>query len=617
MCGVVGWVDFSRKHAGPPWPEVTLMTATLVPRGPDAVGMWCRAHVALGHRRLAVVDVEASAQPMTVAVEGGEVALTYSGEVYNYRALREELTVLGHRFTTRGDTEVVLRAYLEWGERLVDRLVGMYAFAIWDGRVERLLLVRDRLGIKPLYYHCLDGGLLFASETKALLAHPQVQAVVDADGLRELLTFSRTPGHAVYQGIEELRPGALLWVDRSGLRERTYWSLPAYEHADDASATTATVRRLLAQAVGEQLDADVPLGTLLSGGLDSSAVTALATRQQPPGDAGLFSFATGYQEQDAFRPTATRHSADAPYAGLVSAHLGTRHHEILHPPAMLADPHLRERLVHAQDLPRGMGDIDGGLLLLLQWLRPQATVVLTGEGADELFGGYRWFHQPAIADTPTFPWAAGNRGRWAHTAPLYTPDVRRLLQGDAYLADSHATACAEVHRPGGGPGTCTDAERAEHRMRTVTYLHLTRFLPMMLERKDRISMAVGVEARVPLCDHRLVEYVYNVPWRMKATAGRDKVLLRDAVTDLLPAAVVQRAKSHFPSTQSAAYTTALQAQARTLLADPDHEVFTLFDHAAVGRVAAARPGPHPHTALERFLDTATWLTTVQPLIKTA
>ncbi|MFD7169956.1 asparagine synthase (glutamine-hydrolyzing) [Streptomyces violascens] len=614
VCGVAGWADFSRTHAGRSWPEVAAMTATLAPRGPDAEGVWCRDHVALGHRRLAVVDVEASAQPMSVTVAGGEVALTYSGEVYNYRALREELSVLGHRFTTRGDTEVVLRGYLEWGERLVDRLAGMYAFAIWDGRTERLLLVRDRLGIKPLYYHRLGAGLLFASETKALLAHPRVEAVVDTDGLRELLTFSRTPGHAVYQGIEELRPGTMLWMDRSGLSERTYWRLPVYEHTDDASATTATVRALLAQAVGEQLDADVPLAMLLSGGLDSSAVTALAARRQAPGDARLLSFTTDCQEQDTFRPTATRHSTDAPYARLVADHLGTRHHEILHPPALLADPHLRKQLVHAQDLPRGMGDIDGGLLLLLQQLRPQATVVLTGEGADELFGGYHWFHQPELIDAPTFPWAAGNRGRWAHTAPLYTPEVRHLLQGDVYLADSHSAACAEVPRPGSGQGgTHTDTE---HRMRTVTYLHLTRFLPMMLERKDRISMAVGVEARVPLCDHRLVEYVYNAPWHMKATAGRDKVLLRDAITDLLPTAVVQRAKSHFPSTQSTAYTTALQAQARTLLADPNHEVFTLFDHAAVGRVAAAPPGPHPHTALQRFLDTATWLTTVQPLIKT-
>lgn len=613
MCGVTGWLDFAREHLRP-WPEVRAMTTTLAPRGPDADGEWCRTHVAFGHRRLSVIDVEASTQPMTVTVPGGEVALTYSGEVYNYRALCAELTSLGHRFATRGDTEVVLRSYLEWGEGLADRLVGMYAFAVWDGRTEQLLLVRDRLGIKPLYVHRTDDGLLFASETKALLAHPALRPVVDTDGLRELLTFSRTPGHAVYQGIDEVRPGTLLRADRSGVRERTYWRLPVREHTDDAPTTVATVRTLLAQAVGEQLEADVPLAVLLSGGLDSSAVTALAARPRPrsAGAERLLSFATGCQEQEeAFRPSATRPSADAPYARLVADRVGTRHREILHAPEALADPRLRELLVHAQDLPRGMGDIDGSLLLLLRTLRPQATVVLTGEGADELFGGYRWFHQPETAAAHTFPWAAGNRGRWSHTAPLLTSHVRELLDGDTYLADAYAQARAEVPRTS---GSADDA--IEHRMRTLTHVHLTRFLPMMLERKDRISMAVGVEARVPLCDHRLVEYVHNTPWHLKTDADGEKALLRAAVTDLLPASVVRRPKSHFPSTQATAYTTALQTQARTLLCDPGHAVFTLFDHEAVRRAAVLPPGAHPHTALERFLDTGTWLGAVRPLLKT-
>ncbi|HZC26637.1 MAG TPA: asparagine synthetase B, partial [Actinopolymorphaceae bacterium] len=244
MCGITGWVDFERDLRGEH--EITAaMTETMACRGPDAEGMWYDRHVALGHRRLAVIDLEGGRQPMSVSADGRELAvLTYSGETYNFRELREELVGLGHTFRTNSDTEVVLTAYLEWGEEFVDHLRGMYAFAIWDTRTQELLLVRDRMGIKPLYYYPTPHGVLFGSEPKAILANPLAERRLDADGLREMLGFVKTPEQAVFAGMYEVRPGSLVRVRRNGLTRRRYWKLEARDHTDDLDTTIRTVREL-------------------------------------------------------------------------------------------------------------------------------------------------------------------------------------------------------------------------------------------------------------------------------------------------------------------------------------------------------------------------------------
>src|SRR5882757_952251 len=276
MCGITGWVDFERDLTAER-DTLEVMIRTMACRGPDASGLWVAPHAALGHRRLAVIDIAGGRQPMT-ADEGGEAvaALTYSGEAYNYRELRAELAAAGQRFSTESDTEVVLRSYLAWGDAFVERLNGMFAFAIWDTRREELLLVRDRMGVKPLFYAPTPHGVLFGSEPKAILAHPAFEAAVDLDGFRELLALAKTPERSFYSGMAEVRPGQVVTVSRGGLRRRRYWQLEARPHTDDLPTTVATVRELLLDIVDRQLISDVPLCTLLSGGLDSSTVTALA-----------------------------------------------------------------------------------------------------------------------------------------------------------------------------------------------------------------------------------------------------------------------------------------------------------------------------------------------------
>ncbi|MEU8579760.1 asparagine synthase (glutamine-hydrolyzing) [Streptomyces abikoensis] len=613
MCGITGWISYDQDLTTPR-ASATLdaMTRTMACRGPDAGGVWLDTHAALGHRRLAVIDIEGGKQPMLVREGDGRalLALTYSGEVYNYRELRAQLESHGHIFRTSSDTEVVLHAYLEWGEGFTERLNGMYAFALWDPRVEELLLVRDRMGIKPLYYHPTPDGVLFGSEPKAILAHPAVRPVVDADGLAEMLAFTKTPGHAGYHGMYELRPGHTARVRRQGLTVRPYWQLEAREHTDDTDTTVRHVRELLDDIVTRQLIADVPLCTLLSGGLDSSAITALAAKGLAEGGHGpVRSFSvdfTGHTEN--FKADLLRPTPDGPYAHALAEHVRSHHSDIVLDTAALMDRANRDAIVRARDLPTaGFGDGDVSLYLLFKAIREQSTVALSGESADEVFGGYRWFHDPECVQADTFPWlTAGVADTFSGPASggrtaLLDKSLLAKLDLPGHERQRYQEALAEVPRLPGESGL-------ERRMREISYLHLTRFVQLLLDRKDRASMAVGLEVRVPFCDHRLVEYVFNTPWAMKTFDGREKSLLRAATRDLLPDAVADRVKSPYPSTQDPRYADALRTALGGLLADENAPVRPLLDTPAVAEALDERAGESFRTATEVVLNLNTWLT---------
>ncbi|HKT03266.1 MAG TPA: asparagine synthase (glutamine-hydrolyzing) [Rugosimonospora sp.] len=579
MCGIVGWVSYTRdlrEEAA----IIRAMTATMSLRGPDAEGVWLARHAGLGHRRLAVIDLVTGAQPMTVEHDGTTLAaITYSGEVYNFRELREELRGYGHSFRTASDTEVVLRAYLQWGESFAERLNGMYAFGLWDATRETLLLVRDRMGIKPLYYQVVPDGVVFASEPKGILAHPAVPAVVDGDGLRELLALVKTPEHGIYRDVREVRPGQVVRVDAAGVHRRRYWSLAPREHTDDLPTTIRTVRELLDDIVARQLIADVPLCALLSGGLDSSAITALAAAQLREGGAGpVRSFAVDFVGQtENFQPDPMRDTPDAPFVHDVAELVAAEHADIVLHTAELMDPLHRAGVLGALDLPPSLGDMYTSLYLLFRAVRQRSTVALSGESADEVFGGYRWFHDPDTVHADTFPWMAALRAMAPEHdeagAALFDPSFARKLDLPGYRDAAYRQALSEVE---GLPGE----EPLERRMREVFYLHLTRFVQVLLDRKDRMSMAHGLEVRVPFCDHRLVEYVYNTPWSMKTFDGHEKSLLRAATADVLPASVVARRKVPYPSTQDPAYEQALRHRMRDLLDDPDAPLLPMLDTSA-------------------------------------
>jgi asparagine synthase (glutamine-hydrolysing) len=602
MCGITGWVDFEQDLRSQR-PVLEAMTATMVCRGPDAGGVWCSSRAAIGHRRLSVIDIEGGAQPMRAPGEA-DVVLTFSGEIYNFSELRYELQAHGHVFRTRSDTEVLLRSYLQWGADCLPRLNGMFAFAIWDGRSQELLLARDRLGVKPLYYAPLAGGVAFGSEPKAILAHPGFRAEIDSEGIAELFSQlgTATPGHGLYRGLAQVRPGHSVRVTRDGMRQAAYWQLESHEHTDDLATTVATVRDLLTDIVTRQTVADVPLCSLLSGGLDSSIVAALAQRaSMRDGRGKLTTFSVDFAGSQAdFRPDQLRPSHDEPFARAAADHIGSRHETVLLDADDLVEAQWSPLAAH--DMPT-MGDMSTSMYLLSREVRRQAAVALSGESADEVFGGYPWYHVPALLAADTFPWAAA--GSWA---ALLHPDVAARVRLEEYAADRYAQARAEVPRlPGEEPH--------DRRIREVLYLGLTRWLPFLLDRKDRLSMAVGLEVRVPFCDHRLVDYVWNVPWAMKETGGVEKGLLRAAGAGLLPGALLNRRKSIYPGAANSAYQKAIDAQLRDLLAQPGAPLFSLVSRDKLAAAYAADPTlagrmgvqPSSTTPAALLLDINEWL----------
>ncbi|UNZ20745.1 asparagine synthase (glutamine-hydrolyzing) [Streptomyces sp. 891-h] len=610
MCGITGWVSYDRNLTAER-ATVDAMTETMACRGPDDTGTWIAGPAALGHRRLAIIDLPGGRQPMTVETPEGTVALVYSGETYNYTELRRELAGRGHRFSTDSDTEVVLHAYLEWGPALAERLNGMYAFAIWDSRSKQLVMVRDRMGIKPFYYAETADGVLFGSEPKAILANPLARREVSLDGLRELFAFVKTPGHAVWEGMREVEPGTVVTVGENGVRTHVYWQLETRPHTDGKDATLAHVRELMDDIVRRQLVSDVPRCTLLSGGLDSSAMTALAARQLKERGETVRSFAVDFVGQaENFVADELRATPDTPFVHDVARESATEHQDIVLSSDDLADPEVRSRVIRARDIPMGLGDMDASLYLLFKAIRQHSTVALSGESADEVFGGYKQFFDEAARNAETFPWLVQFAQNMGEDSNVLNDSVTRALDLPGYVRDSYSSAVSSVQRLEG-------ESDFEYRMRVICHLHLTRFVRVLLDRKDRASMAVGLEVRVPFCDHRLVEYVYNTPWALKSFDGREKSLLREATADLLPRSVYERVKSPYPSTQDPKYHTALQENVKDLLAEPSHQVFDLVSREWLERAVKVETPQITQTGrrgLERVLDLALWMDMYHPTL---
>ncbi|BBH19177.1 asparagine synthetase B [Paenibacillus baekrokdamisoli] len=574
MCGFTGWIDWTddlTKQSA----TLEKMTGTLANRGPDASGTWISPHCALGHRRLSVIDPVNGAQPMVRNSEDDTYVLVYNGELYNAPELKRELEGRGRRFITTCDTEVLLVAYMEWGPACVEKFNGIFAFALWDSKEQQLFLARDRLGVKPLFYAKQLGRFIFGSEPKALLAHPAVKPEVGPEGLAEIFIVgpARTPGHGVYRDLSELLPGHCAIVNRSGVSITTYWRLESKPHTEDVDATARTVGELLSDTVERQLVSDVPLCTLLSGGLDSSALTALAVRYyMESGQGNVHTFSVDYVDNDKhFKAHAFQPNADAPWIKRMTEHLQTEHHPIAFDTPELVEA-LRDAMI-ARDLP-GMADVDASLLLFCKEIKKEATVAISGEAADEIFGGYPWFHREDALNAGTFPWslAAGMR------AGLLSEDVAAWIRPLEYLGDRYSDAIAEVPRLKG-------EDAAASRMREMSYLNISRFMPTLLDRKDRMSMAVGLEVRVPYCDHRLVEYVFNIPWQIKMAGDREKGILRQSLEGVLPNDVLYRKKSPYPKTHNPNYLSAVRTRLLDILNEGNSPLLPLINVRKIREIA--------------------------------
>jgi asparagine synthase (glutamine-hydrolysing) len=554
MCGIAGLVNL-KQDISYERDTVVKMCETLKNRGPDSHGDWVSPNALLAHVRLSVVDPAGGSQPMVLEKEGKCFVITYNGELYNTEELRKELYRRGYLFKSHSDTEVLLASYMEWGPECLGYLNGIYAFGIWSEKDRSLFLARDRFGVKPLFYSIAGGSLLFGSEVKALLANPMIKPVIKTGGLSEIFTLcpARTPGHGIYEGIFEIKPAHYALFDENRLSETRYWSLCSKPHADSAAETAEKVSIWVKDAINRQLVSDVPLGTFLSGGLDSSIITAVAANEYKARNMDLDTFSIDYKDNDKFfKSSLFQPDSDAPYAKRMSEAFSTKHHDITFDTPDLVNA-LKDAVL-ARDFP-GMADVDSSLYLFCRKVRKDATVALSGECADEVFGGYPWFHNASFLEARTFPWAISLNKR----LEVLSPELLQIINPYEYVKMRYHEALEQVPRL---PGECP----AETRRREIFYLNITWFMSALLDRKDRMSMANGLEVRVPFCDHNLVQYVWNIPWELKMIEGREKGLLRKAFDGILPYDILWRKKSPYPKTHNPSYTDAVKEWLSGILA---------------------------------------------------
>ncbi|MBX9971925.1 asparagine synthase (glutamine-hydrolyzing) [Cytobacillus firmus] len=573
MCGITGWIDF-QKDLRKETAAIGKMADTLAKRGPDDTNIWTDVHAGFGHKRLIVVDPAGGKQPMTREKYQNRYTICYNGELYNTEDLRKELLIKGYSFDGHSDTEVLLTSYIEWGENCLQYLNGIYAFAVWDEKKEQLFIGRDRLGVKPLFYRETKQGIIFGSELKAILAHPDIKAEIGREGLAEVFGLgpSRSPGSGVFRGIDELRPAHALTFSRNGLKVWRYWNVQSAHHEDNVEETAERVRELFTDAVTRQLVSDVPLCTFLSGGVDSSAITAIAAKAyERDGKGQLNTYSIDYEgNEEFFKANEFQPNSDGSFIQKMSQTFNTRHNSCIITQQQLAEDLIES--VHVRDLP-GMADVDSSLLWFCREIKKDFVVSLSGECADEIFGGYPWFHREEDLKRKGFPWMRSLEARQG----LLKEDWSKKLNIHDYAMGKYLQAISET--PALDGESREDASRRE-----LFYINMIYFMTTLLDRKDRMSMGASLEVRVPFADHRLVEYVWNIPWEIKMHGNREKGILRKALEGILPNEVLYRKKSPYPKTHNPEYTAAVQKMLTGYLEDRSSALYEFFDYSQLKNI---------------------------------
>ena len=566
MCGIVGFADFKNEL---PNKEIILnnMLQAIAKRGPDEEGTYLNKHIALGHKRLIVIDPEGGKQPMIQTYSLGEYVIVYNGQIYNTKELKELLIENGFSFSTHSDTEVLLKSYIYYGKDVINHLNGIFAFAIWDSKTKELFVARDHFGIKPFFYTEFNGSFIFASELKSIFKYPNFEKIIDSTGISELFGIgpSHTPGLTVYKNIYELKPGHFAVYNESGLHIEKYFELKSKPHLDDFEETCDKVKFLLKDAISRQLISDMPLCTFLSGGLDSSIITKYASEyMENKGLPPLDTYSVDYIDNDKnFVKSDFQPNSDNYYINIMNQSTFTNHHQI-----MLDTPELANALqsaMEARDVP-GMADVDSSLYLFAKEVKKEKTVALMGECADEVFGGYPWFFREDSLNSGTFPWSIAIEER----QHLLNPEISKKINLKDYIDYRYNQSLANVEI------LDNDSEETANK-RKISYLTMTWFMPTLVDRADRMTMANGFEVRVPFCDYRLAEYMYNVPWEMKAYKGREKGLLRYIMKDYLPEEIVYRKKSPYPKTHNPTYLSTVKQMLTNIMKDINNPINYLLN----------------------------------------
>ena len=573
MCGIAGIVNFHRKISD----EINIieeMTKTLEKRGPNEKGIFISNNVLFGHRRLIVIDPNGGKQPMSKKYGEYNYTIVYNGELYNTEDLRAEMVAKGFTFDSYSDTEVLLTSYICFGIDFLKKLNGIFAFAIYDEKESKLILARDQMGVKPLFYSFADNNFIFGSEVKTLLKHPQVLPCVDKDGLTELFALGPaiSPGHSIYKNIYEIKPGNFAVVTKNTFTLKEYWSLKAEENTETVEEAALHTRDLLTNAIKRQLVADVPLCTFLSGGLDSSAISAIAAEEFRKKNKTLVTYSIDYEDNDKYFKSSFYQPTSDQYWALEMAKFIKSDHRTVnlnHKDLVLA---LKDAVL-SKDLP-GMADVDSSLYLFCKEVKKDFVIALSGECADELFGGYPWFTRDELINANTFPWSRFINDRYK----ILSPELKKLKIAECATQNYSDTLKIVPHLPG--------EDKLEHRIKELFVLNLKWFMLTLLNRKDRMSMSNSLEVRVPFADYRIVEYAYNIPAKIKLLNGREKGLLRKSLIGILPEDVVYRKKSPYPKTHNPIYTKFVCTWMTAILNDKESPILPLIDVEKVRQIVA-------------------------------
>lgn len=538
-------------------PKFKKMLELISCRGPDDHNVLVTQNAIFGHRRLSIIDLEGGKQPFTYRYQDVDYTITYNGEIYNMNELKRQLIDEGYHFNTQSDTEVVLVSYIAYKEDCVNKLDGIFAFAINHG--DQLFVARDHLGVKPLYYYHKDDIFIASSEMKCILAYLQ-KAVVTSEGVKELLGLgpSSTPGKTIYKNIHSLRPAHYLKIDKGFSNIVRYWSLEKKEHNKSYEETVKEVRHLVNTSIQRQLLSDVPLCTMLSGGLDSSIITAVSGQYIT----NISTYSVDYQDQDKyFKAYDYQTTRDSHYINEMVERYKTNHQSVILSQEDLIFA-LKEALI-SRDAP-GMADIDSSFLLFAKEIKKNHKVVLSGECADELFGGYPWFYKEELYSLQHFPWIRDIDKR----INLFNDDIKSLNIKN-YILDQYNQTLSEIDYE--------DTTFEDTNKRKMIYLNMEWFMQALLTRADSQTMRSSIELRVPFACKDIVQYMYNVPWKYMYEGGREKGLLRDAFKDFLPDDIYDRKKNPYPKTHSPIYTKLIKELLRDSFDDTENILYQLFN----------------------------------------
>jgi len=576
MCGIAGLVNF-KQNIVQDKEILGKMIKTLERRGPDSKGYYISTNVLLGHRRLIVVDPEGGLQPMTKVVEGKKYTLVYNGELYNTEDLRKELKDQGFTFDSYSDTEVLLTAYIFWGKECVNKLIGIFAFGIFDEHKKEVFLARDQMGVKPLFYTVNNNTLIFGSEIKTILANPRIKREIDRDGLTELFGLGPaiTPGSAIFKNIKEVAPANCLLVSSDNtIKTWEYWTVEAREFNETPEEAIVHTRELLIDAIKRQLVGDVPVCTFLSGGLDSSIISMIAAEEFRKQGKTLTTYSINYEDNEKyFKASLFQPTSDEYWSEEMSKFIGSNHRKVVLNHTDLAVA-LKDAVI-SRDLP-GMADIDSSMLLFCKEIRKDFVVGLTGECADEIFGGYPWFTRDEMFYLDTFPWS-----RFVNDRKAIVNNSLKNMPLEDLVREQYEKSLSKVPHIDG-------ESKRDYRMREVSYLNLKWFMVQLLTRKDRVSMCNSLEARVPFADIRLVDYAFNLPADVKLYKGREKGLLRAAFEGILPNDIIYRKKSPYPKTHNPVYTEIVSNMMTKILDDKSSPIHEIIDEKAIREIVKTR-----------------------------